>query len=96
MMRACGHTRPDLSDRLGAARDNWWNRNSRILDTLAELRRESKMSSRSQALLQYYEATKQRLKGEIDDLMKSGNTAFMANCDDVLRKMNDGRLDYAP
>lgn len=95
MIRACGHARPDLAEPLSAAQTAWWWRNVLVRDMLAKLRKNDG-DANSAYLAQYFAQTKASLRRRIDKLDESAEPAYAPRCDDILHKLQDGRLDFAP
>lgn len=94
MVRACGHARPDLGDKLAEARTAWWQRNSIVQETIAELKRDARTSPESKSLLQYYEALKEKFIRDLPDSEVQGNARLMNYCETVLQRISNGALDY--
>ncbi|HEY3968636.1 MAG TPA: hypothetical protein VGM05_29075 [Planctomycetaceae bacterium] len=89
MEKVCSHARPDLSDRLAKARDDWWEHNDRVLSAFAELVRTKDTSPVSKTLLGHFRAVQRKLDSEFSSAAQSGE-----NCDWVLWEMRTGHLDY--
>lgn len=95
MIRACGHARPDLAEPLSAAQTAWWQRNTLVRDMLTKLRKNDG-GANSAYMAQYFAQTKASLRRKIHKLDESAEPAYAARCDDILHKLQDGRLDFAP
>lgn len=93
MAQACEQSRPELAAAFVAAQKAWWRRNGRIEEKLLTLQSEIG-KPRATAFLRYYESLGAALRGEIEGLRDTGNTAFAAHCEEVLNKLNHGGLDY--
>jgi hypothetical protein len=94
MLRTCGHARPELADSLAAAGRAWWERNARVRETLRMLRAAPE-NPRRKAALERYDSLRQALHEQVEIRRDAGDTGYAAGCDEVLRKLTDGRLDYA-
>jgi hypothetical protein len=93
MAQACEQSRPELAAAFVAAQKAWWRRNGRIEEKLLTLQSEIG-KPRATAFLRYYESLGAELRGEIEGLRHTGNTAFAAHCDEVLNKLIHGGMDY--
>jgi hypothetical protein len=94
MLRTCGHARPDLAASLAAARRGWWERNGRVRETLQTLRAAPEDSHRKAALSRY-DSLRRALHEQVEARDDAGDTGYAAGCDDILRELTAGRLDYA-
>ena len=93
MALACEESRPDLAAPFREAQRRWWVRNAHIHETLVGLEREIG-TPRAKAFLDYFSSLQQSLQKQIKDQQHSGNGEYAARCDDVLRDLTGGRLDY--
>jgi hypothetical protein len=94
MLRACGHARPDLAESLTAAWRGWWERNSRVRETLQMLRAAPETPRRKAALARY-NSLRRALHEQVEIRDDAGDTGYAVGCDDILGKLTTGRLDYA-
>jgi hypothetical protein len=90
---ACEDSRPDLAAAFSEAQQRWWVRNAQIDETLANLEREIG-TPRAKAFLDYFKSFQRPLRQQIDDQRHAGNAQYTARCDDVLKELTRGRMDY--
>jgi hypothetical protein len=93
MAQACEQSRPELAAAFVTAQKAWWRRNGRIEEKLLTLQSEIG-KPRATAFLRYYQSLGAALRNEIESLRDTGNTTFAAHCDEVLKKLIHGGMDY--
>jgi hypothetical protein len=95
MALACEDSRLDLAAPFREAEQRWWIRNAQIHETLATLEREIG-APRAKAFMDYFNSLQRSLRQQIEDQQHMDNAVYAARCDDVLKDLTRGRLDYRP
>jgi hypothetical protein len=95
MVRSCRDARPELADAFQAARQAWWGRNAEVRATIDDLKRDPD-DARGREFLAYYEAVVLSLRAQMEHQRAQGHTEYAGRCDDVLRDLASGQLDYRP
>lgn len=95
MVRACGHTRSDLSDDFSEAWQDWLGRNQRINAAL-ETAKHLAGTPAGDAILYLFHSFQTALEDQTKTLDETGNGFYAARCDGVLADLKSGHWDYRP
>lgn len=95
MVRACGHTRSDLSNDLSAAWQAWLRRNGRVNSAL-ETTKHLAGTPAGDTIIYLFHSLQTGLEDRTKSLDETGTAQSAARCNGVLADLRSGHLDYRP